>query len=391
MDELPTPPAMKNGWPWTEESQQIAERLPTGEAWPRVSIVTPSYNQAAYIEETIRSVLLQGYPNLEYIIIDGGSTDGTVDIVRRYERWLAYWSSEPDKGQGHAINKGFDKATGEIFGWLNSDDRYCKGALELVGRRLLAAGDVAFLYGDCDVIDSKGSKLNHIKSQSGGPAEFLASSYIPQPSTFFRRTAWEVVGGIDATFHYSLDYDLWLRMMLEGLQSLYVPVTLSCFRRHDDSKSSKDLIKFGFDMLAVMEKLSKRIDTQGLQNAKTKGYNQAYWMLSSGYREYIDAGDWEQKEGLRGLVLWDRFSQTRGDERGKGSSMWLECFYRMGQYCCLQDLPEKGRRYFEEIIKTDRLAYKVIISWMVSLMGTRAYRAFMKTCIKLKGREEHKC
>ena len=174
--------------------------------------------------------------------------------------------------------------------------------------------------------------------------------------------------------------------MLEGLQSLYVPVTLSCFRRHDDSKSSKDLIKFGFDMLEVMEKLSKRIDTQGLQNAKTKGYNQAYWMLSSGYRGIYRCGRLGTEGRAWGLVLWDQFSQTRGDERGKGSSMWLECFYRMGQYCCLQDLPEKGRRYFEEMIRSDWLAFKAMLNWIISLMGTRAYRIFVKTCFKLEGR-----
>ena len=380
-EELPTPPATKNGWPWTEGSPQLPERLPTGRTWPRVSIVTPSYNQAAYIEETIRSVLLQGYPNLEYIIIDGGSTDRTVDIIRKYEPWLAFWSSEPDRGQGHAISKGFEKATGEIFGWLNSDDAYCKETLELVSRRLLAAANVAFLYGDCDVIDATGLKLDHIKSRAGGPAEFLADSYIPQPSTFFRRTAWEAVGGIDETFHYSLDYDLWLRMMLEGLQSLYVPITLSSFRVHDDSKSSKDLIKFGFDMLAVMEKLSKRIEETGFQSARVKGYNQAYWMLSSGYKEFIDAADWDEEEGIAGLALWDQFSQTCGDERGRGSAMWLECLYRMGQYCCLQNLPERGRRYFEEMIKSDRLAFKAMLSWITSLMGPRAYRTFIKTCM----------
>ena len=149
----------------------MPEKLPTGENRPRVSIVTPSYNQAAYIEETIRSVLLQGYPNLEYIIIDGGSKDGSVDIIRKYEPWLAYWSSEPDKGQGHAISKGFEKATGEIFGWLNSDDAYCRGTLELVCRLFLNRPNVGLLYGDCDVIDQRSSKIDHIESQLGGPAE----------------------------------------------------------------------------------------------------------------------------------------------------------------------------------------------------------------------------
>ena len=109
--ELPPPPPGKTGWPWTEESPRLADMMHDGQPWPRVSIVTPSYNQAEYIEETIRPVLLQGYPDLEYIVIDGGSTDGSVEIIRTYAPWLTYWVSEPDRGQTYAINKGWMRAT----------------------------------------------------------------------------------------------------------------------------------------------------------------------------------------------------------------------------------------------------------------------------------------
>jgi len=126
--ELPPPPAGLTGWPWTIETPALPPARRDGAAWPRISIVTPSYNQGPFIEETIRSVLLQGYPDLEYIIIDGGSTDQTVEIIRKYECWLTYWTSEKDRGQAHAINKGFAKATGVIGAYINSDDIYLPNA-----------------------------------------------------------------------------------------------------------------------------------------------------------------------------------------------------------------------------------------------------------------------
>src|SRR5215831_2991084 len=117
--ELPPSPPTKTGWPWTVETPLLPSLRADGTSWPRVSVVTPSYNQGQFIEETIRSVLLQGYPDLEFIIIDGGSSDQTLDIIRKYARWLAYWISEKDRGQSDAINKGFSKSTGRILNWLN--------------------------------------------------------------------------------------------------------------------------------------------------------------------------------------------------------------------------------------------------------------------------------
>src|SRR5271166_5725136 len=127
--ELPPPPSGKTGWPWTVETAQLPDTMPNGHPWPCISIVTPSYNQGEYIEETIRSILLQGYPNVEYIIMDGGSTDGTVDTVQRYKRWLMHWESAPDLGQAHAINKGLQRCTGALFNWINSDDFLSRCAL----------------------------------------------------------------------------------------------------------------------------------------------------------------------------------------------------------------------------------------------------------------------
>src|SRR5437870_1420981 len=129
LNELPSPPPDKTGWPWTAETPPLPPARPDGSAWPRISIVTPSYNQGQFIEETIRSVLLQGYPDLEYTIIDGGSTDQSIEIIKKHEPWLTYWVSEQDRGQAHAINKGLSRSTGEIFQWINSDDVLLSGAL----------------------------------------------------------------------------------------------------------------------------------------------------------------------------------------------------------------------------------------------------------------------
>src|SRR5688500_17087320 len=118
--KLPEPPPGRTGWPWTSEAAQLPARMSNGQPWPRITIVTPSYQQGRFLEETIRSVLPQGYPNLEYLVIDGGSSDESVEVIKRYEPWLSYWASEKDRGQTHAIAKGLERATGEIFQWINS-------------------------------------------------------------------------------------------------------------------------------------------------------------------------------------------------------------------------------------------------------------------------------
>ncbi len=153
--KLPQPPTDKTGWPWTEETPQLSDTMPDGLPWPKISIVTPSFNQGQFIEETIRSVLLQGYPNLEYIIIDGGSTDEAVDIIKKYERWLTYWVSETDRGQSHAINKGFNISKGEITAWINSDDFYLHGAFGKISRFFSENTDVDMVFGDCHIVNEK--------------------------------------------------------------------------------------------------------------------------------------------------------------------------------------------------------------------------------------------
>jgi glycosyltransferase involved in cell wall biosynthesis len=244
LKDLPTPPQGNTGWPWTEGSPPLAEARPDGTPWPCISIVTPSYNQSHFLEETIRSVLLQGYPSLEYIIIDGGSTDGSVDIIRKYEPRLAYWVSEPDKGQAHAINKGFAHATGEIFAWLNSDDVYEPNALSAVAEafRMFPHADV--ISGTCRLFSGA------VEDSVMGPSplrsyeDFLrigsscfSGKMIIQPECFFRRTAYAAAGSVPEEYWYVLDVALWMRMARAGCRFESVNQLWANHRRHPAQKT----------------------------------------------------------------------------------------------------------------------------------------------------------
>jgi glycosyltransferase involved in cell wall biosynthesis len=212
--ELPATPAGKTGWPWTEGSSPTPDRMPDGRRWPRLTIVTPSLNQGRFIEETIRSVLLQGYPNIEYLVIDGGSTDGTLDVLRTYEKTGAVrWVSEPDGGQAHAIEKGFDESTGEILAWLNADDIYLRKALFT---------RVALLLDDhprADMLSAGGVRLfedGTWERQLSVDVRRLCyrhlryADYVLQPATFFRRAV-VTTTRMDRTLHYAFDWDFFVR------------------------------------------------------------------------------------------------------------------------------------------------------------------------------------
>ena len=245
---LPSPPPDKVGWPWTEESPQLPETMPDpsamlragGSTWPRVGIVTPSYNQGQFIEETIRSVLLQGYPNLEYIVMDGGSTDGTVEILGKYELFFSFLHIGPDGGQSAAIAEGFQRTTGEILAWLNSDDRYRPGALLRVARFFAAHPEVVFGNGDVNYIDAQGHVLHRIWARR--PIWFLTANLgahgWPQQGCFWRRHAYEQVGGIDTGLRFCMDRDLFIRLSKAGHSARIPGPPLADFRTHDRTKSS---------------------------------------------------------------------------------------------------------------------------------------------------------
>lgn len=206
---------------------------------PRISIVTPSCNSVHYIEETIDSVLSQGYSNLEYIIVDGGSSDGTVDIIRKYSKYLRSWSSEPDSGQADAIQKGFRRCTGDIFNWLNADDSYKPGALALVAQAFKDPAVNVYaakshVYGLGKSYLSNGTTLypNNLERTVG-------RARIDQPETFFRRSIIEMLGGVNTNLHYLMDLELWIRYLLSfGLTGIVQSDDVIVnFRLHADSKT----------------------------------------------------------------------------------------------------------------------------------------------------------
>src|SRR5512138_3185797 len=204
---------------------------------PRVSIVTPSFNQARYIESTIRSVLEQSYPSIEYIVVDGGSTDGSADIIRRYADKLAWWVSEKDKGQTDALNKGFSQATGDILAWINSDDTYEPGAVAAAVKYLVEHPDVGMVYADTNFIDEKGRAIGRFPAAQTDYRR-LRQGYvhIPQQATFFRADLWRRVGPLDPSFYFAMDYDLWVRLAkITTLQ--YHPRLWANFRLHTQGKT----------------------------------------------------------------------------------------------------------------------------------------------------------
>lgn len=222
--------------------------MPDGHPWPRISIVTPSYNQAAFIEETIRSVLLQGYPDLEYFVIDGGSSDNSVEVIRKYEKWLAGWASEKDRGQSHAINKGFAKCTGELMTFQNSDDLYLPGTFEDAAGHWVSDPSVGIVAGGFHYIDGTTMRQEHIPAQlpHAGPIDLVITREpwrIHQVSVFYARHALNVVGrDLREDLNYTMDRELLYRVCRRFRTHLSAEA-YACFRWHQSGKSESNLLK----------------------------------------------------------------------------------------------------------------------------------------------------
>ena len=205
---------------------------------PKITVVTPSYNQAQFLEQTILSVIGQNYPNLEYIVMDGGSNDGSQEIIKKYEHHFTYWQSQKDNGQGAAINAGFERATGDIFCWLNSDDMFMPGVLLKIGEMFSKITEPAIVFGNCLHLYEQSSKARGSDVESDHKRfQIELYDYIIQPSSFWNKEAWAKNGKLSESFHYTFDWEWFIRAKRDGIRFLPIRDYLSLYRIHDAHKT----------------------------------------------------------------------------------------------------------------------------------------------------------
>jgi glycosyltransferase involved in cell wall biosynthesis len=219
---------------------------------PLITIVTPSYNQSRYLEQTIQSVLQQDYPALEYFVIDGGSTDSSAEIIRRYENQLSGWVSEKDRGQADAINKGFQRANGEFIAWLNSDDLYQPGAIRTAIKTFQNHPEAGLVYGNVLSIDEHSRPFNLQTFKPYTLKDLMAFNIISQPAVFMRRSVLEQAGHLGLDYHLLLDHHLWLRMAALA-PLVYLPQTLAAARYHAEAKNLSRTADFGREAFRLVD------------------------------------------------------------------------------------------------------------------------------------------
>lgn len=233
--ELPPPPPGKSGWPWTTQHKLLSQKMHDGSEWPRLSIITPSYNQGKFLEATIRSVLLQGYPNLEYIIIDGGSTDNSLEIIKKYDKYLFYWHSQKDRGQADAINQGLEKSTGEIIGWINSDDLYVQGSFSKVVKTFHAHPGYIVVHGDRILLNEMGEVTGWICLPFFDPKTLIYN--VCSETAFWQRSAMLKAGLLNTSLQFAIDLEFFCRLYKYG-KFLKLKEYLGYFRCYPENKSS---------------------------------------------------------------------------------------------------------------------------------------------------------
>ena len=270
---------------------------------PLVSIITPSYNQARYLEDTIQSVLQQEYPALEYIIVDGGSTDGSQGIIQRYEDKLAWWVSEPDQGQADAINKGFKRASGEIIAWLNSDDLYLPGAVNEAVDLLIDHPDAGMVFGDAASANGQGRLLNKLLADDWGVKELLQFKIICQPAVFMRRVAVEAVGFLDPSYHFFLDHQLWIRLASK-YRLIHHPGFWAVSRYHPAAKNITLAAQSGEEVYRILAWAESDPDLREIINQQPRQiWSGAYAIIA---RYLLDGGkNWQAFWNYsRAAVTW---------------------------------------------------------------------------------------
>jgi glycosyltransferase involved in cell wall biosynthesis len=283
LSELPAPPKGRTGWPWTEESKPLPNQMPDGRSWPGITVVTPSFNQGQFLEETIRSVLLQGYPGLEYVVLDGGSTDNSVEIIKKYARWLSHWVSERDSGQSDAINRGIKMGSGPFATWINSDDTLEKEAF--VTHAINAEFNEKEVYvGLCTYVDEAGNPLVTRTPRVHGLSDLLSigkvwrsGGNIVQPEVLFPRDLFFAVGGLNAENHYTMDYELWGKLLLAEVPFRHTGIKFARARLHSQQKTA-DGERQTRALLATAAKLvDEAQNLPGQKKSEIHEELQSYW------------------------------------------------------------------------------------------------------------------
>lgn len=277
-----------------------------------MSVVTPSYNQGRFIEETIRSVLLQGYPDLEYIVMDGGSTDGSIDLIRRYEPWLTHWASEPDRGQSHAINKGWTMATGEVVAYINTDDCYLPGAVAAAALEFCLRPGVAMVYGTASIVDEGGTELSTWEARPFDLKTMLVSgSIVPQPATFFSQAVVARLGYLNEQRHMIMDYELCTRIGMDH-PTACLERTLARFRAHEQSKTWLHFETTAHELMDFVLSLPPKADPGRDWNSIRKGtLSRVHFEWALQYLHHDHQGSRALQQLLRSIRLDPGFALRR--------------------------------------------------------------------------------
>lgn len=298
LNDLPPPPPGKSGWPWTKQSQLLPEQRPDGSKWPRISIVTPSYNQGQFLEETIRSVLLQGYPNLEYIIIDGGSTDNSVEIVKKYEQYLAYWVSERDRGQSDALNKGFNHCSGDIYAYINSDDLFLANAFHKVSNAFVIHKTIKWLASS--VLVGESIEESYIwRPHTGTLPLFVVNQLVAQQGIFWVPDV-HPQPYFDLKCYYGMDHKFFSKIYFKLGSPFQLDEKIAFFRSHPNSKTySPDLKVTEFEWQSLSEEIALKSDFKtAIQIRKEQRRKLAYYEIT----KLLNAEDSTIKSSLQSFL-----------------------------------------------------------------------------------------
>jgi len=329
---LPEAPCVSPDWPWSNAVQRLPATRPDGSSWPRISIVTPNYNYGHYLEETIRSVLMQGYPNLEYILIDGASSDNSLEIIRKYEPWLTIWESEKDSGQSHAINKGFEKATGDLIAWLNSDDVLLPGALQRIAE-VHNPADEKLIF--ADVVNFYPDGTEETLVQSDVALENFIGIPRPefrwhQPGMFVPRSFYCQTGGLDQSLHYIFDWDWICRLLIHRPDICYLNSPVARFRVHDASKTGAGMMECWQEAPEVVGRYKQHLS--GISVRRVLAFYDMK-MASLFFSEFAGCEQyWDRVRGIKKLVKAafrdPRLLMQKGFVRLLVRALLPRCLYR---------------------------------------------------------------